>query len=122
IVTGYWLSRLLIATGRTKQCREGRRIALRCAQVASQNEEDVVFQTMACRVLAARASERLGDLDLALQYADKAHEGMPFHWMAKLEYGRQLALTGNKTAALEKAKEGFWLQPKTIIQIQNDAA
>jgi hypothetical protein len=47
---------------------------------------------------------------------------MPYHWMAKLEYGRQLALAGDIEAALDRAEEAFWLRPALIRQIQSDAS
>ena len=122
IVIGYWLARLLVATGRRKQCLEAQRIALLCARVAGEQDNEQKLQAMACRIIAVRASERLGELDLALEYARAAHDDMPYHWMAKLEYGRQLALAGNKNAALDKAGETFWLRPDLIRQIQRDVA
>jgi hypothetical protein len=99
IILGYWLSRLIIATGRLKQCAEGRRVALLCARIASREENELQLETMACYVLAARASERLGDLEEAKGYAKRAHDDMPYHWMAKLEYGRQLIFSGEKEPA-----------------------
>ncbi len=122
IVIGYWLARLLVATGRRKQCLEAQRIAHLCARVAGEQDNEHELKAMACRVIAVRASERLGELDLALEYAKAAHDDMPYHWMAKLEYGRQLALAGNKSAALDRAGEAFWLRPDLIRQIQRDAA
>jgi tetratricopeptide (TPR) repeat protein len=122
IVIGYWLARLLVATGRRKQCLEAQRIALLCARVAEGQDTEHELQAMTCRIIAVRASERLGELDLAKEYAKAAHEDMPYHWMAKLEYGRQLALAGDKNAALDKAGEAFWLRPDLIRQIQRDAS
>jgi tetratricopeptide (TPR) repeat protein len=122
IVIGYWLARLLVATGRRKQCLEAQRIALLCARVAGEQDNEHELKAMACRIIAVRASERLGELDLALEYAKTAHDDMRHHWMAKLEYGRQLALAGNKNAALDKAGEAFWLRPDLIRQIQRDVA
>lgn len=124
IVIGYWLARLLVATGRRRQCLEARRIVLLCSRVAAgeDNEGDHKLEMMACRVLAARASERLGELELARQYATEAHDDMPYHWMAKFEYGRQLALASEKNAALDVAGQAFWLRPDLIRQIQRDAA
>jgi tetratricopeptide (TPR) repeat protein len=121
IVIGYWLARLLVATGRRKQCLEARRIALLCARVAGIDDEHKL-QAMACRIIAARASERLGEIDVALECAEAAHGDMNNHWMAKLEYGRQLALSGKEAAALGMAKEAFWLRPDLIRQIQRDEA
>ncbi len=122
IVIGYWLARLLVATGRRKQCLEAQRIALLCARVAEEQENEHELEVMACRIIAVRASERLDELDLALEYAKAAHEDMPHHWMANLEYGRQLALAGNKNAALDKAGRAFWLRPDLIRQIQRDVS
>jgi hypothetical protein len=122
IVIGYWLSRLLVATGRRKQCLEARRTTLLCARIAAEQGDEHELEAMACRIIAVRASERLGELDLALEYAEAAHKYMPRHWMAKLEYGRQLALAGNASAALDKAGEAFWLRPDLIRQIQRDAS
>jgi tetratricopeptide (TPR) repeat protein len=122
IVIGYWLARLLVATGRRKQCLEAQRIALLCARLAEGQGNEHELQAMACRIIAVRASERLGEPDLAMKYAKDAHEDMPHHWMAKLEYGRQLALAGNKKDALDKAGEVFWLRPDLIRQIQRDAS
>jgi len=122
IVLGYWLARLLIATGQRAHCKKGRQVALLCARVASAQEAELDLETMACNVLAARASERLGEMDLALEYAEAAHEGMPYHWLAKVEHGHQLALAGDRLAALERAKEAFWLRPESINQIQSDTA
>ena len=121
IILGYWLARLLIATGRRKECLEGRRIALRCAWVAAGKDNNLELETMASYVLAARASDRLGELDVAKEYGRLAHEEMPHHWMAKLEYGRQLASAGEEKRALELAEEAFWLRPDSIRQIQRDA-
>lgn len=122
IVIGYWLARLLVATGRRKQCEEALRIAVRCTHVATGGDYEHKLQAMACRIIAARASERLGETALALEYAKAAHDGMGHHWMAKLEYGRQLALSGNESTALGMASEAFWLRPDLIRQIQRDAA
>jgi tetratricopeptide (TPR) repeat protein len=122
VVIGYWLARLQVGTGRRKQCLEGRQTAISCAQVANAMGDDFTFQTMICRVLVARASERLGDSELALEYAEAAHDGMPHHWMAKLEYARMLALAHEKAAAFQKVKEAFWLRPETIRLVENDAA
>jgi tetratricopeptide (TPR) repeat protein len=122
IVIGYWLARLLVATGRRKQCLEARRTALLCARIAAEGDDEQRLQAMACRIIAVRANERLGELDLALEHAEAAHEDMGHHWMAKLEYGRQLALSGKKTAALKMASQAFWLRPDLIRQIQRDSA
>jgi tetratricopeptide (TPR) repeat protein len=122
IVIGYWLARLLVATGFRKHCLEAQRIALLCARVAAGQDNEHKLQAMACRIIAVRASERLGKLDLALESAKAAHEGMSHHWMAKFEYGRQLALAGNKKDALIMADEAFWLRPDSIRQIQRDVA
>jgi len=122
IVLGYWLSRLLIATGRLKQCAEGRRVALLCARIAAREENERQLETMACYVLAARASERLGDLEEAKSYAKRAHDDMPYHWMAKLEYGRQLIFAGEKGPALELLDEAFWLRPDSLRHARRDVA
>ena len=122
IVLGYWLARLLIATGRRKQCLEAQRIALLCARVAESQDDERKLEVMACRVLVVRASERLDELDLAKEYAEATHNDMPHHWMAKFEYGRQLALAGNKKDALEMAGAAFWLRPNLMHQIQRDAS
>ncbi len=122
ISVGYWLARLLIATGRRPNCKKGLQIALLCARVASGQETQLKLESMACNVLAARASERLGEDELAMQYAQTAENEMPTHWMAKLEYGRQLAFAGKKVAALGMAEEAFWLRPETINQVQSDIA
>lgn len=122
IVIGYWLARLLVATGRKKNCLDARRIALLCTRITAGEDNEHKLQAMACRIIAVRASERLDKLNLALEYAAAAHEDMPNHWMAKLEYGRQLALTGNKNAALKIADEAFWLRPDLIRPIQRDVA
>src|SRR6266446_1087557 len=122
VVSSYWLSRLLVATGRKKQCAEGLRIALLAAKVASEEDESQKKRLMACYILAARANERLGELDVALDYAERAHEKMPGHWMAKLEYGRQLVFAGEKTAALERVEEAFWLRPDSLRRVHRDVA
>lgn len=121
VVLGYWLSRLLVATGRHSHCVTGRRIALRCAQVAAIGEEQKL-EAMACQIVAARASERIGELEVAREYVRRAHEAVPYHWLVKFEYARQLALAGDRDNALSFAEEAFWLQPYTILRVQTDSA
>jgi tetratricopeptide (TPR) repeat protein len=122
MVLGYWLSRLLVATGRRRECLEARRTALQCARVAAGQESEFKLETMACHVLAARASERLGELDVAKEFARAAYEEMPYHWLATLEYGRQLAFAGDKVSALKLAEDTFWLRSESIRQLQRDPA
>ena len=122
IVPAYWLARLLIATGRIPDCREGLRLALRCARVAAQREDGPDLASMASLILAARASERLYDREGALQYAKAAHDETPFHWLAKVELGRQYALNGRPDEALWYADQAFWLRPDAIHKIQSDPA
>jgi tetratricopeptide (TPR) repeat protein len=121
-VPAYWLARLLIATGRFGDCRKGLRLALRCSTVASQKDDGPDLAIMASRVLAARASERLGDSEAALRYAEDAHDETPWHWLAKFELGRQCALNGATDDALRWANDSFWLRPDTIQKIQGDPA
>jgi len=121
VVLGYWLSRLLVATGRQRHCVEGRRIALRCAEVAK-TLEDYELKAMACSIIAARASERINEPEVAKEYARRAHDIMPHHWLAKFEYGRQCALTGDAQEALRLAGQAFWLQPYSIYRVQADFA
>lgn len=120
VVSSYWLARLLIATGRRKECQEGRRLALTCARIAAEKGDGDVVEGMAAHVLATRGSERLGEYDVALEYARAAHEDMPNHWLAKVEYGRQLALQGDVKKALDFAEEAFWLRPESLRQLQRD--
>jgi tetratricopeptide (TPR) repeat protein len=122
VVLGYWLARLLVATGRRRQCVEGRLIALRCVKISAGEDEERELETMACLVIAARASERLGELEVAREHARMANDKTPYHWLAKLEYGRQLAFGGDKVVALKLAEEAFWLRPQSILRIQADAA
>jgi tetratricopeptide (TPR) repeat protein len=118
----YWLARLLIATGRFADCRKGLRLALRCSSVASQKEDRPDLAIMASLILAARASERLGDSEAALRSAEEAHNETPWHWLAKFELGRQCALNGAADEALRWANDAFWLRPDTIQKIQGDPA
>ncbi|MCU1268355.1 MAG: hypothetical protein JWM21_4673 [Acidobacteria bacterium] len=122
VVLGYWLARLLVASALLRNCTKARRIALRCAQVAAAEDDERELDTMACLLIAARASEALGDLESALESARKAYEKVPHHWMSKVEYGRQLAFSGEKEAALKQVQEAFWLQPYSISRVQSDAA
>ena len=122
IVPAYWLARMLIATGRFVDCREGLRLALRCANIASQRDDAPDLAGMAALILAARASERLNDADGALGYAQAAHEEKSHHWLAKVELGRQYALKGMSDDALKYAGEAFWLRPDAIQKIQGDPA
>jgi tetratricopeptide (TPR) repeat protein len=121
-VPAYWLARLLIATGRFSDCRKGLRLALRCLSVASQTDDGPDLAMMASLILAARASERLGDSDAALRYAAEAHEGTPWHWMAKVELGRQYALNRIQSEAFKYARDAFWARADTIDKIQSEPA
>jgi hypothetical protein len=47
---------------------------------------------------------------------------VPYHWLVKFEYGRQLALAQESDQALSFAEEAFWLQPYTILRVQTDSA
>jgi tetratricopeptide (TPR) repeat protein len=123
IVPAYWLARLLIATGRFSDCREGLRLALRCIHVLEQRPERAPeLASMALFILSARASERLNDAAGALRYAEKAYKGKEFHWLANIEYGRQRALSGDANEALEYARKAFWARPDVIHRIQADSA
>jgi hypothetical protein len=122
IVPAYWLARLLIATGRFADCREGLRLALRCLHVVEQRPERAPeLAGMALFILAARASERLNDVENALRYAEMACKGKEFHWLANFEYGRQRALSGDAGEALEYARKAFWARPDVIHRIQADS-
>jgi tetratricopeptide (TPR) repeat protein len=121
VVPAYWLARLLIASGRFVDCRQGLRLALRCVHVAQHRSDEVPkLTTMAALILAARASERLNDLDDALQYAREAHEDRGFHWLANFELGRQYALSGMPGEALAHAEAAFWARADVIHRIQDD--
>jgi tetratricopeptide (TPR) repeat protein len=122
VVLGYWLARLLVASALLRNCTKARRIALRCAQVSAAADDERELDTMACLLVAARASESLGDREGALESARKANERVPHHWLSKVEYGRQLALSGEHEAALKQAQQAFWLQPYSILRVQSDAA
>jgi tetratricopeptide (TPR) repeat protein len=122
VIVSYWLARLLVARGRFKECKEGVSIALRCARIAAADDTVPKLAGMASLIVAARGKERLGDGDDALEYATAAHDAIPYHWLAKLELGRQLALHGKGEQATRFAREAFWLRPRTILQIQRDPA
>jgi tetratricopeptide (TPR) repeat protein len=122
VVLGYWLARLLVASGGRRACEKGKRTALRCSKVSAAEENENELETMACLLLVARASERLDDLEGAREFARKANEKAPYHWLAKVEYARQLALAGDQVGALKLAKEAFWLQPHSIARVQKDPA
>jgi tetratricopeptide (TPR) repeat protein len=122
VVPTYWLARLLIATGRIPDCREGLRLALRCTRVAARRDDVPDLVGMASLILAARSSERLYDREGALRYARHAHEEAPFHWLAKVELGRQLALNGLPADAITYAEQAFWLRPDAIDKIVSDPA
>lgn len=80
------------------------------------------MRQMVALILAARANERLEEQELALEAAQEAHEVMQHHWFAKLEVGRQHALSGQHSKAFERAEEAFWLRAQSIRQIDRDDA
>jgi len=122
VVLSYWLARLLIATGGVAECKEGRQHAQRCARVAEKSHDTPRLGGMAALILAARANERLGDLEAALASARAAHEAVSYHWLAKLEFGRQCALSGHFDEAKKYATEAFWLRPDSILRMRSDSA
>ncbi|HEX9459886.1 MAG TPA: DUF4062 domain-containing protein [Thermoanaerobaculia bacterium] len=120
VVLSYWLARLLIATGRRAECVQGRTIALRCARIAARQENKM--RQMVAMILAARANERLEERELALEAAQEAHDLIPQHSFAKLEVGRQHALSGQGSTAFKFAEQAFWLRAESIHQIERDDA
>jgi hypothetical protein len=121
VVSSYWLARLLIATGRRKECQEGRTLALRATQVAAKEEDEAqALRTMAALILASRASERLHEPKVALVHARNAYAAMPYHWLANIELGRQHAASGAAEAALDLATKAFWLRPDCLHRIRHD--
>lgn len=121
-VLSYWLARLLIATGRRQDCKEGFRLAIQCSRIAEADEEVPELAQMAAYILAARANERFEENDAALEFAQAAHDTAPYYWLAKVELGRQLAIQRRSNDAFRYATEAFWLRPTTIRQIETDRA
>ena len=122
IVLSYWLARLLIATGGVAECKEGRQHAQRCARVAERTPDAPDLAGMGALVLAARANERLRDPEAALAAARAAYDAASHHWLAKLELGRQCALSGLDDEAMKYANEAFWVRPDCILRIRRDSA
>lgn len=122
-VTGYWLARLQLASDVRREWRKARIVAIGCVGIATALKNGVPnLLRMACWIVAARTSERLGERGAALQHAMEAHSDSPFHWLAKLELGRQLALDGRVSDAFGYAYETFWLKPGAIYRIHADTA
>jgi hypothetical protein len=121
VTLGYWLARLLVARGGRKDCVKGQRTARRCTQIAASDPEQRKLEMMACLITSARASERLGELEVAKDEARRAHDKVPYHWLAKIEYARQLLLSGDNHTGFQLAAETFWLRPSSILKIQSDA-
>lgn len=119
LAPAYWLARLLVDIGTSGECREGRKMAVQGVRLAEQKGAHELACT-AWRVLAARANERLSDRGAAAQYASDAHDGFPFTWLTKFELGRQYAIDGKATDALQMARQAFWLRPGCIYKIQTD--
>lgn len=120
VVPSYWLARLLIASGRRPECVQGRSVALDCARIAGRQRNEL--RQMVALILAARANERLEERTLAVEAAEAAHDVMSHHWMAKLELGRQYALSQHQGKAFKHANDAFWLRAETIRQIDRDPA
>jgi len=120
VVPGYWLARLLIASGRRPECVQGRSVALDCARIAERQRNEL--RQMVALILAARANERLEERNAAVEAAEAAHNVMSHHWMAKLELGRQYALSQQQRKAFKYADDAFWLRAETIRQIDRDPA
>ncbi|MCX5800584.1 MAG: DUF4062 domain-containing protein [Candidatus Eisenbacteria bacterium] len=116
----YWLSRLLVSTGRRKECKEAVQLALRSANLATHEEPPRDVRAAAAYIVASQAEAKIRNLESALRYAEAANQIAPWFAAPYIQLACVYALQDDLDAAFKSAGEAFNRHPVSILKLNRE--
>jgi hypothetical protein len=116
--SSYWLARLLVVSGRKKECREALALAERAERMAAHEGRDV--RRAAALIVAAQAAARLEDSDRGLLFAQQAVEAASWFAATHIELACQYARRQQLDPAFAEAREAFNRHPASILKLNRE--
>ena len=118
IEANYWLARLLVETGRRKECREAIQLSLRSVKLATHDKRDV--RVAAAYVLAAQGASKTGNFKVGLNYAKQACQTAPWLALTHIELACQYIKNGLLNEAFRTAEKAFYRHPFSILKLNRE--